>query len=108
MHDPNLELLPRVIQRRTSLVDIAIIYPAAEARYRELADAIAETIVTGGCARPECIADTTLIPERSVPLPNAYREKSLIVLGSLNTNRALWLESRGDVLPRCARRWSER
>lgn len=89
MHNPTLELLPRVIHRHTSLVDIAIIYPATEPRYRELADTIAEAIIAQGCSTPECVADTSLMPERNTPLPDAYRAQSLIVLGNLNTNRTL-------------------
>lgn len=89
MLDPSIELLPRVIHRHTSLVDTAIIYPAEEPRYRELAEMIAKAIIARGGNTPQCVADTTLIPERSTPLPDKYRSKSLVVLGSLNTNRTL-------------------
>jgi len=89
MLDPFIELLPRVTHRQTSLADATIIYPAADPRYRELAESIAKAIFARGYASPECLTDTALIAERSIPLPNDYRAKSLIVLGNLNTNRTL-------------------
>ncbi len=89
MLDPSIELLPRVIQRQSSLKGVAIIYSASDPRYQQLADAIAKALIASGAGRPECVSDLELMPERSTPLPNSYRSRPLIVLGSLNTNRTL-------------------
>ena len=86
---PPPALLPRQVRRRTDLKNTTIIYPAVDLRYRELAGTIADAVAKLGFTRPECMADTTLMPERSTPLPDAYRTRSLIVLGNLNTNRTL-------------------
>ncbi len=88
--DPALDVLPRSPQRTTALgQDVAILYSASEPRYRALAEQLAAAIAARGGTRPECIADTTLLPERSTPLPAAYRKRPLVVLGNLNTNRVL-------------------
>lgn len=89
MSDPSIELLPRVIHRHTSLIESAIIYPATDPCYEKLAESMAEAIAASGIPKPECITDLSLMPERSTPLPAAYRAKTLIVLGNLNTNRTL-------------------
>ncbi len=89
MLDPSIDLLPREIHRHTSLADTAIIYPAQDPRFHALAESIADSLVVAGHARSECVTDTSLIPERSSPLPDVYRAKTLIVLGDLNTNRTL-------------------
>ncbi|MBS0630763.1 MAG: hypothetical protein JSS11_02535 [Verrucomicrobia bacterium] len=88
--DPAVDLLPRTIRRSTSLQrDVAIIFPAADPAYRALAEKIAAALTARGGAAPECVTDLALMPERSTPLPAAYRARPLIVLGSLNTNRTL-------------------
>ena len=88
--DPAVNVLPRTPQRSTALgQNTAIIYPAADPRYRALADRIAAAITARGGATPECSADTTLIPTRDIPLPAAYRQRPLVLLGNLNTNRVL-------------------
>lgn len=88
--DPALDVLPRSPQRSTALgQNAALIYPASEPRYRALADQLAAAITARGGAAPECVADTALIPTRSTPLPAAYRQRPLLLLGNLNTNRVL-------------------
>lgn len=92
--DPALDVQPRSPARSTPLHPsaaggVTIIYPAAEVRYRELADRLAAAIAAQGAPAPECCADTALIPQRSTPLPDAFRRRTLLVLGSLNTNRVL-------------------
>jgi hypothetical protein len=88
--DPAVDLLPRTVTRTTALGrNAAIIYPAADPRYRALAEFLAKAITARGAAALECVADTTLIPTRRTPLPAAYRSRPLILLGNLNTNRVL-------------------
>ncbi len=88
--DPAVDVLPRTPQRSTTLgQNAAIIYAATHPRYRALAESIAAAITARGGATPECIADTALIPTRDVPLPAAYRQRPLVLLGNLNTNRVL-------------------
>lgn len=88
--DPAVDLLPRTVNRATSLQrDVAVIYPATDPQYGVLAEKIVGALAACGGAAMECIADLALMPERSTPLPAAYRSRPLIVLGSLNTNRTL-------------------
>ncbi|MDB6167195.1 MAG: hypothetical protein JWM88_59 [Verrucomicrobia bacterium] len=92
--DPAVDVLPRSLRRATALglggsAKAAIIYPASDARYRALAGQIAAAIGQQSGSEPECIADTALIPERSTPLPDSYRQRPLVALGSLNTNCVL-------------------
>jgi len=88
--DPAVDLLPRTVNRATPLArDVAIIYPAADPRYRALAERLAGALAARGAARPECVTDLALMPERSTPLAADYRRRPLILLGSLNSNRAL-------------------
>ncbi len=88
--DPAVDVLPRSPHRSTPLgLGAAIIYPAIHPRYRALADELAAAITARGGTVPECIADTTLIPNRSTPLPADYRQRPLILLGNLNTNGVL-------------------
>ncbi|HRI83251.1 MAG TPA: hypothetical protein PLF88_12485, partial [Opitutaceae bacterium] len=87
--DPAVDLLPRSIQRTTPLRrDVGIIHPASPTG-RDLAERIAAALRARGATGVECTADVTLMPERSVPLPAAWRRRTLILIGSLNTNRAL-------------------
>jgi hypothetical protein len=88
--DPACDVLPRTLIRTTSLArDLVIIYPAADPQYRVLADTLSAAIIRRGGPAPECITDLALIPARSTPLPAAYRQRPLLVLGNLNTNRVL-------------------
>ena len=88
--DPAVDLLPRTVNRATPLTrGAALIYPAADPAYRALAEKLAGALAVRGAARPECVTDLALIPARSTPLPASYRSRPLILLGSLNTNRAL-------------------
>ncbi|MCF7687009.1 MAG: hypothetical protein K9N01_01785 [Cephaloticoccus sp.] len=89
MPSPSIELLPRQINRQTRLDNVAIIYPASDPCYRDLADTLAVALAASGVTRPECVTDLALMPERSIPLPDTYRSRTLIVLGNLNTNRTL-------------------
>lgn len=84
------KMLPRTVKRETTLIqDVTILHPGSEAAYEASAQAIAGAIVQRGGARPDVFADTEVIPARNVPLPDQYRERPLILLGNLNTNRAL-------------------
>ncbi|MEI7552861.1 MAG: hypothetical protein WCL24_11080 [Verrucomicrobiota bacterium] len=92
--DPALDVLPRTLTRSTALGEsgpraAVIVYPAADPRYRALADQLAAALGTLCGVPPACVADTTLIPTRSTPLPAAYRSRPLVLLGNLNTNRVL-------------------
>ncbi len=92
--DPGLDLLPRTLQRSTALGNAAgtiptIIYPVGDVFYVALAEKLGRAIEARCGVRPELVADAALIPARSIPLPAAYRRRSLILLGSLNSNRAL-------------------
>ena len=87
--ESGVDLLPRVLQRDTGLANAVIVHPAGDRLYAALAGKLA-AVIEGHCGLlPECVADTTLMPERSTPLPAAFRQRPLILLGSLNTNRAL-------------------
>jgi hypothetical protein len=87
--DPAVDLRPRTVNRATSLLrDVAIIHPATEPAYPALADSLAAALGSRGAEPPECVTDIALMPERSTPLPAAYRTRTLILLGNLNTNRA--------------------
>lgn len=87
--DPAVDLRPRSFQRTTPLNrDVGIVHPACPAG-QELAERVAATLRVRGATGVECATDLALMPERSVPLPAAWRRRSLILIGSLNTNRAL-------------------
>lgn len=87
--DPAVDLLPRSIQRLTPLRrDVGIIHPASPPG-RALGERLAAALQARGATGVECATDITLMPERSVPLPAAWRQRTLILVGSLNTNRAL-------------------
>ncbi|MBP9912691.1 MAG: hypothetical protein KBF26_04715 [Opitutaceae bacterium] len=89
--DPAVSLLPRTVTRSTALAGrTVIIHPAGDdPGYAALAQKIAAALAARGAATPECVTDLALMPERSTPLPAAYRARPLIVLGNLNTNRTL-------------------
>lgn len=91
---PPFEVLPRSVQRTTPLIEqgqcsATIVYPGSNGAYRELATSLADAIERAYGSRPEIQPDTALMPTRSTPLPDEYRQHTLIPLGSLNTNRAL-------------------
>ena len=92
--DPAVSLLPRTVTRSTALAGrTVIIHPAGDdPGYAALAQKIAAALAARGAATPECVTDLALMPERSTPLPAAYRARPLIVLGNLNTNRTLLQE----------------
>ncbi len=88
--DPAVDLLPRTVNRATALsTGATVIYPATDPAYRRLAESIAAALTARGAAAPELATDLALMPARSTPLPAAYRARPLILLGCLNTNRAL-------------------
>jgi len=87
--NPASALLPRQLNRDTGLSAVAIIHPAGDPRWCELAAALAQAIAGRTGTRPPCAVDTDLMPERSTPLPREWRARPLIVLGNLNTNRTL-------------------
>ena len=88
--DPAVDLLPRTVNRATTLLTApALIHPAGDPAWRALAEKIAAALTARGAKGVECITDLALMPERSTPLPAAYRTRPLILLGNLNTNRAL-------------------
>jgi hypothetical protein len=86
------QMLPHSISRTTSLVkngncEATIIYPGQGAAYAALAEQVAVAIEQRCGARPTAFADTSLIPTRSTPLPDSFRQRPLILLGNLNINR---------------------
>lgn len=89
-----LTMLPRTVQRVTALGGdgeqrATIIYPAADSGYRALAQAISDAIHERCGVRPDLVSDSDVIPTRADRLPEPYRNRPLVMLGSLNTNRAL-------------------
>lgn len=81
----------RPLVRTTALGDRKrvplIVHPDGDG-WAPLAAKIHAALVARGVTA-EVAADTALIPERSVPLAAAQRQRPLIVLGSLGTNRVL-------------------
>lgn len=91
MTDSAPAMLPRAVDSTFSLAptegqELAVLYPA---QYHSLAERLAASIERRGGPRPELVLDTDLMPTRSDPLLAEYRRRPLIVLGSLNTNRAV-------------------
>ncbi len=88
-------MLPRAMQRETRLVhpggqlDVAIIYPQIDLAYRRLAQKVAAAIERFALDQAVLLADRELLPAANQPLPEQYRSHPLILLGNLNTNRAL-------------------
>ncbi len=87
------QMLPRAVESTTTLVAgglnrAAIIYPSGDSAYRQLADALASAIEAASGSRPELTEAGVLMPDRTTPLPDAYRRRPLILLGSINTNQA--------------------
>ncbi|MCI0512446.1 hypothetical protein L0128_04460, partial [candidate division KSB1 bacterium] len=88
------QMLPRSINSSLSLKnrpgnEVAIIYPGAFAGYEALAMELAHIIAQQGGDRAPVIADTQIMATRATPLPPSYRQRPLILLGNLNTNRAI-------------------
>ncbi len=67
----------------------AIIHPSADPRWRELADRLAEAIQRLGADRVPVVPDAEAVRDRLGPIRADLRGKSLILLGDLNTNRAI-------------------
>ena len=89
------QMLPRTVARATPLVhqgrtDGVIVYPVCDPAYAELAQRLAAAIADRTQVRPAVMAETAILPKRGMPLPEAYRQRPLILLGNLNTNRLLW------------------
>jgi hypothetical protein len=87
-------MLARTIHKNTPLVingqlDVTLIYPACDPAYEQLAQKLASAIqqVAGNAAT--LLPDCAVIPSINCRLPDAYRQHPLILLGNLNTNRAL-------------------
>lgn len=87
-------MLPRTVLRSTTVVQggrcrATILYPGQDPAYAKLAGRLADSIERGTGSRAAVLADSAAIPTRSTPLPQEYREQPLILLGNLNTNRAV-------------------
>ncbi len=87
--NPEIGLLPRAHVRSTALRGAGIIYPAGDPAFEAMAADLARAIGQRCGVVPECAGDTALMPSRSDPLPEAWRNRSVFLLGNLNTNRAL-------------------
>jgi len=88
------QVLPRIIDRsiiiaRAGQPPACIIYPGRFAGYRQVAQLLADVIEDCADARPLLISDVDLLPQRHSRLPDVYRRRPLILLGSLNTNRVI-------------------
>lgn len=87
-------MLPRQVPTSTTLVsdakrDCEIVYPASDRGYQAVAQTVAAAIGRRTGVRPALCCDTSIIDRRDASLPERYRERALIVLGSLNTNLLL-------------------
>ena len=94
MSDQQPAMLPRTIQRSTAIVraarsDSIIVYPALDPAYAGFAHALAVAIEQATGARLSLATDTSVLPTRGMPLPDAFRRCPLILLGNINTNRLL-------------------
>ncbi len=91
--DPDIDLLPYTVERTTLLAadpGVAIIHPGGDPVYSSLAGRLAAAIEAQCGFRPECVADDSIMPERSTSCcPPLAGGSPCILLGSLNTNRAL-------------------
>lgn len=91
--DPAVEVRPRLIRRHLDLsrrdVHLGIVYPATAPACGALAETLARAIERLTGRAPDLAADRALMPERRTPLPVEWRHRELILLGNLNTNRAL-------------------
>jgi hypothetical protein len=89
-----LEMLARTIQTNTPLVsrgvlNVTIIYPACDPAFEQLAHKLAGALQPFAGTAANLVADRAVIPTIHDRLPALYRQQPLILLGNLNTNRAL-------------------
>jgi len=88
-------MLPRIVHGETRLIhaggqlDVTIIYPQIDPAYLKLAQNLADGLNRFSTNRAVLLADRDLMPSISQQLPDQYRFHPLILLGNLNTNRAL-------------------
>ncbi len=87
-------MLARSIQKSTPLVrngqlDVTIIYPSGHPAYEQLAQNLANAIQPAGKNEAVVLSDSAVIPAINCPLPEQYRKHPLILIGNLNTNRAV-------------------
>jgi hypothetical protein len=67
-----------------------VIYPAGDERWRGLAERLATGIASLGGVEVPLIPDAEAVPERFGPLREALASVPLVVIGDLNTNRAVF------------------
>ena len=77
--------VPLVTDGRTAC---AIIYPAEEADGRRYAERVASAVSRLGGGAVDLVPDVQAVPERLGQLRTELRDRPLILLGDLNTNRA--------------------
>lgn len=87
-------MLPRTVERSTPLGEdrrcgATVLYPASDPVYARLAETLAAAIARRCGAPPEVVTDRAAMSSVSTPLPDHFRRRPLILLGNLNTNRAL-------------------
>ena len=87
-------MLTRTIQKNTRLVHdgqliVTIIYPQIDPAYLLLAKKLADTLNHLAANQVLLLADRDVMPAVNQTFPNHYRFHPLILLGNLNTNRAL-------------------
>lgn len=71
-------------------VGCTIVYPAADPAWRDLASQLSSQLKELGGRAPSMISDTEAITERLGRLPASLQAKPLILLGDLNSNRAIF------------------
>lgn len=87
-------MLPRTINKNTRLIqnnqlNVTIIYPQVDPAYFHLAQKLADVLNRFAGNKARLLADRAVMPAVNRPLPDEFRSHSLILLGNLNTNRAL-------------------
>lgn len=87
-------VLPRSVNRETNLVEngrclAGIIYPAQGAEYQAMAEELAGALADYAGGRPRAWTDAEVMPERVTRLADEFRTMPLILLGDINSNRAL-------------------
>ena len=88
------QALPRTIDRSVPISRAGqplarIVYPGRFAGYRTIAERLADAVRQRCGATLELIPDTDLLPQRDSRLADDDRRRPLILLGNLNTNRAV-------------------
>lgn len=68
----------------------AVIYPAQDSRWRDMARRIAHSIGRLGAGEVPVVADTDAVPQRLGPIRQDLEDLNLILLGDLNSNRAIF------------------